>query len=683
MEQSVPTGPSVAVAASFTAFPIERPLRWWLNEVLGIDARVQVLDAGQVMQALLDPGGAFAANQGGLNVVLLRWEDWERAMPDGDAARLLASGLASASRSSPATHLVCLCPPSAGVTGTPELRGRLQDLDRRLVELAGALPGVDVVSSAELARLYPVDGYDDPHADQVAQIPYRPSLFVALAALVARRLHALVSPPCKAIVTDCDGTLWGGVCAEDGPGGVVIGEAHLALQRRLRERLEAGTLLCLASKNAEADVRAVFGRRPEMLLRWDDFVARRVNWGSKATNVRALADELGIATETVAFLDDNPLECAEVRAALPDVLTLELPPDASARGALLDGVWAFDRRPLTSEDRQRHLHQGREHERAALRASAGDLEQFLAALRLEVRIRPLEERDLVRAAQLTQRVTQLNLSGVRRSEAEIGAFQRSGPVLSRVVEVVDRFGDYGIVGLLLAAERADVLRVETFLLSCRALGRGVEHRMLAALGDAARERRLVWLELPFVETSRNRPMRDFLAAAAVAVESGPVVCYRIRSEAASAVRYVPSQTTSSTEPPTPPPATPDAGYSPAERVRRLVRIAAELSDPARMLEAFESWQRSAAERPDAEYVAPSTDVERRLAEVWAQVLGVERVGVRDVFFELGGDSLAMVQVVARALDAFGVELPVSAFFENPTVEAHARKLAELQALEGA
>ncbi len=683
-----PSGPTVAVAASFTAFPIVRPLQFWLNEVLGLDARVEMADAGQVVQTLLDPRSVFAANQSGLNVILLRWEDWDRGAPHGleETVRLLVSSLATSATSSRVPHLVCICPPPLWALAVPEVTMRRGKLDDGVASEVERLGGVEIITSAELARLYPVVDYGDPGSDELAQIPYRSSLFVTLAAVIARRLHAVSAPPYKAIVVDCDGTLWGGICAEDGPAGVVIDEPRRALQEFLVHQRGAGLLLGLSSKNDVDDVAAVFAQRDEMPLRWHHFAARRINWSAKADNIRDMAAELGIGTESVVFLDDDPIECAEVRRALPEVLTLELPSDAARLPAFVRGAWAFDRRKTTGEDRLRAAHYLHERERAELQRAATGLADFRAALQLEVRMRPLEAGDLRRAAQLAQRVTQFTLSAIRRSEAELEALWRSGALEGLVVDVSDRFGDYGLVGLLLWTRNADCLTVDSMLLSCRALGRGVEHQMLAHLGRLAQSQARARIELPLAETARNRPIRDFLQMNVGAYKRpGLPVSYLVPARIAASVRHAP-----------PPgerlPAAQDVDREQDEGVtaelevrrraedtsRRLAWIAADLSEPAQILASYTAWQRTLAPKLDREYVAPRSEVERRLAEIWAEVLGLERVGVRDVFFELDGDSLGMVQIVVRTLDVLGVELPITAFFENPTIEAHARKVIELQ-----
>jgi FkbH-like protein len=681
--------PAVAIVASFTAFPVLEPLRFWLHEVLHVDARLELAEMGQVMQTLLDPKSIFAANFGGLNVILLRWEDLcgTGSTDCEEALDMLISGLSSSPSVSLIPHVVCLGPPSLQVSASPEKARKFREMDARLKSTAAQLPRVFVVTSSELLQLYPVTDYADSLSDRVAWIPYRTCLFAVMATLIARRLHAVTTPPYKAIVVDCDQTLWAGACGEDGPHGVVIDGPRRALQEFLIAQHEAGMLICLCSKNSEEDVLKVFEQRGEMLLKLHHIVAHRINWESKAANICSLAQELGIGTDSFVFVDDNPLECAEVRAGLPEVLTLQMPADSGNFALFLRGIWAFDHRPLTREDGGRTAQYLQERERKQLRNQVTSLAGFLAALDLQVRIRPLEEEDLARSAQLTLRVNQFNLSSIRRSEAELTDLWHSQTLEGWAVEVSDRFGDYGQVGLLLLeAHKSDSLKIDTFLLSCRALGRGVEHQMLAALGALARERGLRAVELPLTETSRNRPMRDFLQAilqhGGQAAQSGP---YVVPAALAAHARYLPSPVesqpafTATNLPPNLQPATePAAGLPAQERSRVLARIAMELATPQQILSAFESWQRTAKTRPENEYVAPRNGVESTLTGIWAEVLGIEQLGTSDAFFELDGDSLKMVQIIVRVLDSFGVELPISLFFEHPTIEAHAKKIIELR-----
>lgn len=184
------------------------------------------------------------------------------------------------------------------------------------------------------------DDYDS-RSDALGHVPYTPLFFAALGTAIFRRIHALSSPPYKVVVLDRDQTLWKGVAAEDGPRGVEIDPGRRALQARLVEERAQGRLLCLASKNDEADVFSVFDAHPEMPLKRGDFVAWRINWQPKSENLRALANELGLGLDSFILIDDNPLDCAEVEAACPEVLR---PKGASApRGPSSSD--SFRRRP--------------------------------------------------------------------------------------------------------------------------------------------------------------------------------------------------------------------------------------------------------------------------------------------------------------------------------------------------
>jgi FkbH-like protein len=247
-----------------------------------------------------------------------------------------------------------------------------------------------------------------------------------------------------------------------------------------------------------------------MPLQRHHILAMRLNWSPKSQNLKELAAELGLGLDSFIFIDDSPLECAEVEAHCPEVLTLQLPPAAEKIPQLLRHVWALDRRKSTAEDTRRTALYRANLERESSRREAMSLGEFLAGLELVVTIAAAAPHQLDRVAQLTQRTNQLNLSTVRRSAAEIALLCESGARECLAVEVRDRFGDYGLVGAILFVAGAKAIEVDTFLLSCRALGRGVEHRMLAFLGELARARGKAGVEVPFVPTDKNRPAREFL-----------------------------------------------------------------------------------------------------------------------------------------------------------------------------
>ena len=212
--------------------------------------------------------------------------------------------------------------------------------------------GAQVITSAELLATYPLSSWDDPAADELGHIPYTEELFAALGAMIARRVRAFVAAPYKVLALDADNTIWSGVVGEDGADGVVIDEGREALQRFALAQRDAGMLLCLCSKNVEEDVAEVFRRRA-MPLRQEHLVTSRVNWAPKSENLRSIAAELGLGLEAFIFLDDSLVECAEVRANCPEVLTVQLPAGSAEAAALLRHVWAFDRWKVTDEDKRR------------------------------------------------------------------------------------------------------------------------------------------------------------------------------------------------------------------------------------------------------------------------------------------------------------------------------------------
>ncbi|HKV09744.1 MAG TPA: amino acid adenylation domain-containing protein, partial [Thermoanaerobaculia bacterium] len=648
----------LAVSATFTADAIAESLDFWMRE-LDLPSRVEMAPYNQVFQQLLDPGSLLSTNRHGVNVLLVRLEDWAPEV-ERNADDLIAA-LEQASRSAAVPFLAVLCPSE---TAYPEVEERLR------AALSSA-SNVHLATPAELAALYPVEDLYDAYTDRIGHVPYTLTGFAALGTLVSRRIHALASPPAKVIVLDCDNTLWKGVCGEDGPHGVVLDDARRRLQEIVLAQQRDGMLLCLCSKNEEEDVWAAFEARSDFPLRREHLTAWRINWLPKSENLRSLARELDLGLDSFVFVDDNPVECAEVRAACPEVMVVELPGDDTAIPRTLEHFWAFDRLRTTAEDRERTALYRQAAERERHRRSAASFEEFLAGLGLAIDVSPMAPEQLARVSQLTQRTNQFNASTIRRTEAEIERRLDGGELECRVVEVRDRFGDYGLVGVVLFAAREDALEVDTFLLSCRVLGRGVEHRVLAVLGEEAAERGLGRVDVNAVPTAKNRPAFDFLRSLAGASEDGAV--FRIPVDVARVATFNPSAGAEENE---------DGASAPVrtaavpDRSRRLLRIAAELFDAREVRRRIEERSRQARTAGAGELVAPRTATEERVAAIFAEVLGAERVGVRDSFFDLGGHSLLGTVVLSRVRDVFGVELPVVRLFQSPTVEALAAAIEE-------
>jgi FkbH-like protein len=654
--------PAILVAATFTAEPVEEIVAFWMNE-LGFEYRVRFAPYNQVFQQLLDPGSLLGGNQSGVNVLLIRLQDWMQGGGTDldEVAGNLVSSLRGAVERTAAPFLVCLCPP------LPD--ARVEGLIRSGFQGSSS---VHVVGPDEIQTLYPVAEYYDAHGDRLGHVPYTPEFFAALGTVISRKTHALRTAGFKVIVLDCDHTLWNGVCGEDGPEGVTVDPPYAALQKFMRAQHEAGMLLAMASKNNLEDVMNTFAAHPEMPLRREHFAGWRINWGPKSGNLRELARELDLGLDSFILVDDNPAECAEVEANCPEVLTLQLPKNAEEYPDFLRHVWAFDRLTTTEEDRKRTEMYGRRLQRIRLQHQVVTLREFLEALELEVTIGPAKPAELARVAQLSQRTNQMNVSTRRRTAAEVAALLREGGAECLTVHVTDRFGSYGLVGVMIFTTDGELV-VDTFLLSCRALGRGVEHRMLARLGETAAGRGLGRVTVPYIRTAKNQPAYDFLHRVGGDFEQagdGGLV-YRFPAEWVAAVAYNPDSR-------------PGEAVQEKEAVRAEApahpvdygRIARELNDPAKILAHVR-----ATRRPDAvstiAFEPPRTPLEARLAALWAEVLHVPQVGVNDNFFDLGGHSLLAVQLISRVRETFDADLPLDVVFAGNFCVAELAKAIEI------
>lgn len=515
----------LAVAATFTTDPLAEPLTTWCRD-LGLGLRPVLAPFGQVFQELLDPASTLGSARSGCAVVLVRFDDWPERETERNL-RELAEAVRSFAARSRVPLLLRVCP-SPSVTGVDPRRQRLfHDLrDTSGVHLLGAEDwhgGTD-----------PGDVHDEARY-RMAHLAYTPAGYDALATGIARSVHALLARPFKVLVLDCDNTLWAGVAGEDGPDGIRLTGGHRHVQEWAAGLREQGVLLALASKNDPETVDAVFRVRSDFPLRSEHVAARAIGWDPKPVGLARLAAELNLGLDSVVFLDDNPVEVAQVRATCPGVLALTVPAGEQDIKPFLDRIWAFDRLVVTEEDRGRAAAYDANRDRGELRRSSLTFADFIAGLELVVTTTPATDADLRRVAQLTQRTNQFNFSTVRRQENELRAVLAEPGVHCQVVRATDRFGDHGVVGAVISRQGADELVVDTFLLSCRVLGRGVEHQVLATLGAGTDTR----IRLPHVPTAKNEPARRFLDSVADGVPSAGGTDYLLTAEQAAEVRFDP------------------------------------------------------------------------------------------------------------------------------------------------
>jgi FkbH-like protein len=623
----------------------------------------------QIGQQLLDPESTLNNRATGAVVLLLQVDALERRSGGRAQLHRWLQLLVSAIDRSPASLrgipiLLLLTPAAPRAKADPERR-RLNDELEDWIANAVEGPGVRVITSSRLAAEYPVERYYDAAGERMADVPYTGAQFIALATSVARHLRALVRPPRKVLVVDCDGVLWLGSCAEDGWQGVAIDGPRLRMQRFLVAQATAGTMVCLCSKNDEADVMTVFERREDMLLERHHLATWRINWKRKSANLIDIAEELQVAPDSIVFIDDSPVECAEVQDACPAVLTLHHATSAVAE--FCDRLWALDRAYTTEEDTIRSGSRERVRAREAARAASPTFADFIRSLDLTVRVEAMQRSEIYRMAQLSVRTNQFNSTGVRRSPAELLQLSDRPGWLCLTVHVTDRFEDYGLVGgAILELSGSEHVNVESLFLSCRSLGRGVEHQIVARVGAMALERGLREILLPIVPTPRNQPLQQFAAGLPVggrAVEPHRIVLH-IDAAHAAELSFTPVDTPQNA---TELPASPDlraADLPDSPQEDAVLRaLATEWQDIAAIERAFAVDTGQDPGPRDGPQSAPD-DVEGVLCEMWQGLLGIEACGLHDNFFALGGTSLAAFRMLARIRDAFAVDLDANVLFDT-------------------
>jgi FkbH-like protein len=684
MEKAHPTSAPLVITASFVAEPLLPPLARLLS-LSGVGLQPELGPYHQVFQCLLAPDSALTRAKGGVNLVLLRLEDFARDHADTpaalDAARRSAEELPAAVEAAlQRSGLPLLC---SVLPASPAARARLGDsienMRHSLLERLRTLPGLLLLEDADIERVS-CGSREDAEADRLAHIPYVDSHFAALALALARKLHALRIPARKVLVLDCDNTLWRGVVGEDGPDGIELPPGMLALQRRAVELQQEGVLVALASKNVEEDVDAAFATRADMVLRPDHIVARRVNWLPKPENLRSLAAELNLGLDAFVFIDDNPVECAQMREALPEVVTLQLPATDEEVISLLDRFWFFDRLAITAEDRQRTAMIRENLARRQSEVAAGSFADFIATLDMQIDIAVPGEDELARIAQLSQRTNQFNFTTRRYSEAELRASAATAQVLR--VRVRDRFGDYGLVGVATAHAEGDALHIDSFFLSCRVLGRGVEHALLSRLGQQAIELGLDTVRLPFRPTAKNLPARAFAQSAigdwSIAQTEGED--YVVPVTVAAQLRYqagdVPAavmEALRAEEKKVGAGGTAPSQASAADSSLRYTQLATELLDGSAVLAWLRASQRQPRPLPQPA-VPPANAREAAMLELWAEVLQIDGLGVEDDFHALGGTSLQVARLIAAIERRFDQRWPFTILLSARTPRALVARL---------
>lgn len=357
------------------------------------------------------------------------------------------------------------------------------DLNRALIRTVRGHPRALILDVAAAAARVGVRQAIDARLQHLAKMPWTQPMMQEVGQAFAHAVVGSRGLARKCLVLDLDNTLWGGVVGEDGPHGVhigqgdVTGEAYHAFQLRVRALKDRGILLALCSKNNPADVEEIFRQREDMPLKLSDMAATAIGWRPKYEGLEEIARTLDIGLDSLVFLDDNPAEIAAVRAHLPQVQSVLLPADPAYYVDVLDDLPWFEKGRLTVEDSGKAEQYAHAAQRTALKADRSP-DDYLRLLEMRAVIRDADTADLLRLHQLFTKTNQFNLATRRLGLGEIEALIHDEAHLVRVAELRDKFGDLGTVALYVARRNGEVLEIDHLMMSCRAMGRGLEDAMM-------------------------------------------------------------------------------------------------------------------------------------------------------------------------------------------------------------
>jgi FkbH-like protein len=374
---------------------------------------------------------------------------------------------------------------------------------------------LDVASLAETVGLA---NWHDPQMWNVGKFAFSIDLVPLYSDHVCRTLAAMRGKSRKALILDLDNTVWGGVIGDDGLEGIQIsqgdarGEAHLAVQRLALDLRRRGVVLAVSSKNKDEVAREPFEKHPEMLLKLDDIAVFQANWEDKATNIQAIAKELSLGLDSMVFLDDNPVERGLVRRLLPQVAVPELPDEPAYYARTLAAAGYFEAVSFAAEDLQRAGFYQNNARRAVLEKQVGGVDSYLQSLDMIVSFQPFDAMGRPRIVQLINKSNQYNLTTRRYTDPEIEAAESDPCVFTLQVRLEDIFGDNGMISVVICRPaRAGTWEIDTWLMSCRVLGRRVEHMVLRELLIHARQAGLRKLLGTYRPTEKNKLVVDHYA----------------------------------------------------------------------------------------------------------------------------------------------------------------------------
>ncbi len=537
MDGAVPAGTGtrpvrLAVLGSATLAHLHASIR-----VAGLRRNIYVAtyenDYGQYLQELLDAHSGLHKFKP--DAVLFAFDAYHltqglhAALTAADADAALADALARTEQCWALAKTAFACPvmqqtvldvfPAVMGSNEHRLPGSRSRFVARLNEAlrtAADAHGVDLVAVDDAARADGLGAWHDPALWHRSKQEVTPARAPTYGDLVGRIIAARQGRSYKCLVLDLDNTLWGGVIGDDGLDGIVLGqgsamgEGFTAVQDYARELARRGVILAVSSKNDEANAWEPFDKHPEMTLRRTDIASFRANWQDKASNIRAIAADLNIGLDSLVFLDDNPFERNLVREELPMVAVPEVPDDDPALvPAVLADAGYFESLGITAEDLERTTQYQENRAREELRASVTDMDGYLRALEMRMVWNRFDSVGQSRVVQLINKTNQFNLTTRRHNDADVAAIMADPRAIGLQIRLLDRFGDNGIIAIIIGRlTEPGTVTIDTWLMSCRVLGRGVERTTLNLVVAQAHALGATRLVGEYVPTKKNGMVRE-------------------------------------------------------------------------------------------------------------------------------------------------------------------------------
>jgi FkbH-like protein len=519
-------------------------------------AEVVTTDYDQFLAEALNPQGKVNAAKPDFVVLALDWRGLPIQASPGDAAQAqhsidAALSMIDAIRGGFAANCGAQClisslasPPETLAGGLDRaLPGTIRNIcDRINLGLAErAAHSTDVLLDvAAIAETVGLAAWHDPTLWNTAKVQFDIAYAPLWADHVGRLVAALKGYSRRALVLDLDNTLWGGVIGDDGLEGILIGqgdptaEAHLEVQRMALALRDRGVVLSVSSKNTDEIARRPFQDHPDMLLKLDHIAVFQANWNDKGSNIKAISEELALGLDSFVFLDDNPAERELVRSVLPEVAVPELPADPALYARTLAAGGYFELATFSAEDAARAEMYQMNAKRTALMSQVTDMDAYLRSLNMEITFSPFDAVGRARISQLINKSNQFNLTTRRYTENDVAELEADADAFTLQIRLADAFGDNGMISVIVCrAAGPAAWEVDTWLMSCRVLNRGVERMVLREILRHARARGVETLVGRYIPTAKNGLVKDHYAGLGFAADGaeGDATLWRLATSA--------------------------------------------------------------------------------------------------------------------------------------------------------